>query len=230
MTLGLATATSTLSVAIVEHGRVIASATAGRHNVHDDLLIPFCRDVVTWTGRAFDDIQQVAVTSGPGSYTGLRIGMAAGKGICLALNIPLVPVPTCDAIAFAATRMNIVGALHIGVFLDAKNDEVYAATYLAENGCFAAEHAPAILPAMQAATRLRDASVLLGDGSKRVAAYCSAHVRLPIAMDDVPHAVDVALLGEINRSDSTRGDVAEAEPNYMRDFPVKPARNMLSGQ
>ncbi|MBR9976268.1 MAG: tRNA (adenosine(37)-N6)-threonylcarbamoyltransferase complex dimerization subunit type 1 TsaB [Bacteroidetes bacterium] len=110
MILGIDTATARLGVALYDGESVIAAATFVRPNAHDELLAPLCRDLLAHAGIAMDDLDAVAVSAGPGSFTGLRIGMAAAKGFALALHIPIVAVPTHDAAAESVVRRWPLGA------------------------------------------------------------------------------------------------------------------------
>ena len=221
MILGIETATSILGVALAHEGRIVASISVARKNAHDDLLVPVCRDVLAYAGKDMSDLVAVAISSGPGSYTGLRIGMAAAKGLCLTLAIPLIAVPTCDAAAESAARSSLDDDASVAVCLDAKNNEVYIATYGVRSGHAVRRHPVAILPIVEAAQRVDSGTLLLGDGATAVAFHLSGACRIA---DDTAQSFNgdcVALLGEILAARKEFSDIASCEPLYLREFQVK---------
>ena len=85
------------SVALIEDDRLIAEYTTGNKLTHSQTLLPMLNEVIKRTSFEMEDIDAIAVAKGPGSFTGLRIGAATAKGLGLALNKPIVPVPMMDA-------------------------------------------------------------------------------------------------------------------------------------
>ncbi len=228
MILGIETATSSLGVALAHEGRIAASIVVARKNVHDDLLVPLCRELVTYAGLRMEDVGTVAVSAGPGSYTGLRIGMAAAKGLCLGLGIPLVAVPTCDAAAGYLAGSGACDEEHIAVCLDAKNDEVYIATYVVRNDSAIRRHPVAILSSTDAASLLDGGTLLVGDGAARVAEQASVKIRVAVDPTAVFRGDGVALLGERLAGGGEFCDIASCEPLYLREFIAKRPRNPLA--
>src|SRR5690625_7915686 len=98
--LQLETSSTNTSVVLAKNGEVIASKeqdSAG--SSHEKYLHPFIEDVLQEANLNVNDLDAIAIGSGPGSFTGLRIGVAAAKGICFALDIPLLSVPTMELLA-----------------------------------------------------------------------------------------------------------------------------------
>ena len=124
--LSLETATGCGSVALTRNTRLLAEATAQPEVTHSRRLL----GTVSWLMQAamvdWSELDAIAVSIGPGSFTGLRIGLAAGQGLSLAAGIPLVAVETLDALALACAA---AGAERICPVLDARKQEVYAALY-----------------------------------------------------------------------------------------------------
>ena len=108
-----------------EHAPVSATVDIGKGHVEQ--LMPLIGQVLSEAGIDYPDIDRIAVSVGPGSFTGVRVGVAAARGFSLALGIPAVGISTLDAIA-AETRQNFPG-LPALVALDARRGEVYAASY-----------------------------------------------------------------------------------------------------
>ena len=88
------------SVAVLEEERMIAEYTVNYKKTHSQTLLPMLDEVVKMTELDLHEIDAIAVAAGPGSFTGLRIGSATAKGLGLALDKPLVPVPTLEGLAF----------------------------------------------------------------------------------------------------------------------------------
>ena len=109
------------SVAIVEDEILIAEYTTDFKKTHSQTLLPMVDEIVSMTETDLSSIDAVAVSAGPGSFTGLRIGAATAKGLCLALDKPLIPVPTLDAMIYGAgpTEKLVVP------IMDARRNQVY---------------------------------------------------------------------------------------------------------
>src|SRR6266403_490713 len=97
--LGLDTCLSSCSVAVLDGERVVASAREVMARGHQERLAPMARSVMAEAGLAFDRLERIAVTVGPGSFTGLRVGIAFAKGLALALDLPAVGIGTLEALA-----------------------------------------------------------------------------------------------------------------------------------
>jgi tRNA threonylcarbamoyl adenosine modification protein YeaZ len=123
------TCTFTGSVAVVSNGILLAESTARMAGTHSEQLISLVDEVLRRSTLTLDDIQRLGVGIGPGSFTGVRIGVATAKGLHLARGIPLYGVCSLDALA--ATAWNTQGFLVAA--LDARRGEVFAALYHVEN-------------------------------------------------------------------------------------------------
>ncbi len=127
--LSLDTSTHNCSVALHEKGQLITQELVSEEGSHSRALTLLIEKVMKTAGRALAELSAVAVSNGPGSYTGLRIGLATAKGICFALDKPLICLPTLQVLSAAilAPSENLLLPL-----LDARRMEVYAAVYTAE--------------------------------------------------------------------------------------------------
>lgn len=130
MLLALDTATDTCSVALCEGGVMRALKVVRRKRAHSEMLMVLVRDVLEETGVALGEVEAVAVSLGPGSYTGLRIGLSAAKGLCAATDAALIGVPTLEALAEAARASAQVGDVLVAA-MPARRGEVYAAAFAA---------------------------------------------------------------------------------------------------
>lgn len=128
------TSTTVCSVAICQDGKVLFLQEISNGYVHAEKLLPFISDVINESGIRKKDIQAVAVSSGPGSYTGLRIGVSTAKGLCYALDLPLISVSTLQALAWKVkddvsklAKQN--QPILFCPMIDARRMEVYTALY-----------------------------------------------------------------------------------------------------
>ena len=124
--LSLDTSTQNCSVALHENGQLITQELVSEEGSHSKALTLLIEKVMKTAGYSLQDISAVAVSNGPGSYTGLRIGLATAKGICFALDKPLICLPTLQVLASAVQAPTDVLLLPL---LDARRMEVYAAVY-----------------------------------------------------------------------------------------------------
>ena len=122
--LSLETSTDVCSVALHDRNRLLASEEVHEPQSHGSQLGPMVDRVVRSAFLKLKDIRAVAISHGPGSYTGLRIGTSTAKGLCYALEIPLISVGTLELLAFQASPLNTSGSL-LCPMLDARRMEVY---------------------------------------------------------------------------------------------------------
>ena len=125
--LHIETATDVCSVAVAEEGQVLSFVEERfrHHNDHSKNLTLFIQDCLQKAGKTLHDLKAVAVSRGPGSYSSLRVGTSVAKGICYALDIPLIAIDTLQSLAFAAQQaMPLAEALYVPM-IDARRMEVY---------------------------------------------------------------------------------------------------------
>ncbi len=155
------------SVAVVEGdafgSNLLAEYTVNYKKTHSQTLLPMLDEIVRMTELDLQTIDAIAIAAGPGSFTGLRIGSATAKGLGLALDRPLVAVPTLDALAY-----NLYGTDRlICPLMDARRNQVYTGVYTFQNGLLTRVLEPAALDIREIAEKLcemkRDV-IFLGDG------------------------------------------------------------------
>ena len=123
--LGIDSSGMVASVAIVDEDIVIAEYTMNHKRTHSETLLPMIDEIVRTSEIKLEELDAIAIASGPGSFTGLRIGAATAKGLALAINKPIIPVKTCEGLAF-----NMWGADGvICPIIDARRSQVYTGLY-----------------------------------------------------------------------------------------------------
>ena len=127
--LGIESAAGTVSLALVTDGILTAEYTVNHKKTHSQTLMPMLDEICKMTELDRGSLDAVAVSSGPGSFTGLRIGAATAKGIGMALRIPLIAVPTLAALAYNFWGTSAL----ICPLMDARRGQVYQALYRCEN-------------------------------------------------------------------------------------------------
>jgi tRNA threonylcarbamoyladenosine biosynthesis protein TsaB len=215
--LAIETATPHGSVALVSGDVVLAEAALPRGRQASETILPAVDELLRNTGSGPDHVGHVAVSSGPGSFTGLRVGMAAAKGYCFGWRIPMVPVPTLHALA---SRFR-PGGMTVCPVLDARKKEVYAALFRWEDGrCRRLSPDLAIAPA-ELPGKLPDGMVFFcGDGAAPFAPLFRERLGdravFPPAGEGLPSAGAVGLLAAGLVGAGSLGDARLAVPAYVR--------------
>ena len=131
LTLALESSAKAASAALFEDDKLLALSFQNGDLTHSRTLLPMAEDLLKNINKRVTDLDRVAVTHGPGSFTGLRIGMAECKGLCWALEIPAVGVSTLEAMAYGGPNMD--GTM-LCCAMDARRGQVYNALFRVENG------------------------------------------------------------------------------------------------
>jgi tRNA threonylcarbamoyladenosine biosynthesis protein TsaB len=214
--LGIETATKTGSVAVVTEGGVVAEYTLNIELTHSERLMSTVDRVLKDTGVAVGDLDGFAVSIGPGSFTGLRIGLSAVKGLALVTNKPVAAVPTLRALAWNLPQSKYL----ICPLLDAKKKEVYAAIYRSEDNDLIQMMPESAISLKGLADRIKDKTVFTGEGANlfrndiRSIFGEWAHFAPLSAM--VPSAASVAEIGLMMLNAGERADADSLTPLYIR--------------
>ena len=130
--LQIETATTTCSVALAQGGILLAYKEVNQRNIHAEVITLFIEEIIKEAGKTYHDLDAIAVSCGPGSYTGLRIGVSTAKGLCFALDKPLIAIETLQAMADGLVAEGIVQAdtsTLLCPMIDARRMEVYTAVF-----------------------------------------------------------------------------------------------------
>ncbi|HUF25266.1 MAG TPA: tRNA (adenosine(37)-N6)-threonylcarbamoyltransferase complex dimerization subunit type 1 TsaB [Vicinamibacterales bacterium] len=241
--LALETATRRGSWALLEDGVVVAAGEGGDERSHAEQLPRAVIELLASRGLALADVDAFAVATGPGSFTGLRIGIATAQGFAMATGKPVIPVPTLDAIAEgAAAEPGAEGLEYIAVWLDGQRREIFAALYAlrrrGEEG--SGPVAPALLmPPQSAAPAFIAAEIadligdahagFAGDGAHRYkAAIDTLGLREARLFSVKPIAPDLGRLADRRRDTAVRPHAVAAV--YVRRPDAEAARDRAPGK
>jgi tRNA threonylcarbamoyladenosine biosynthesis protein TsaB len=204
-------------------GGVIAQESQAMKRGHAEALMPLIARVMKASGVAFTALDRIAATTGPGSFTGLRVGLSAARGIALAAGKPVVGVTTLTA--FAAPVVSESGGPHpILAAIDARHDHVYFQLVDGDGGSLIK---PKVAPVAEALDAARAAApYLVGNAARILAERWPADAPPPVKIDQqaAPDIAWVAWLGAAVDPES-----APARPYYLRAPDAKPPKDPLSG-
>ena len=225
--LALETATDTCGVAVWQDGRVLAQSHLQRPRIHAERLTPLVEEVLAHAGADRAALDAVAVSMGPGSYTGLRIGVSTAKGWALAADADLVGVPTLEAYAACLQPMAAPGDI-VAALLDARRDEVYAGAYRrtteglvphADTTALTVDDLPDWLGSVDGQLWV------VGDGGEKSRSVLDeVHVPRILAPAEVsPSAAWVARRGRARLGEKGPDDRASFEPLYVKEVHATPS-------
>ena len=206
------------SVAIVEDGVTLAEYTANFKMTHSQTLLPMIDSMVGLFGIDLSTIDAIAVSGGPGSFTGLRIGSATAKGLGLALDKPLIHVPTLDGTAY-----NLYGAKGlICPIMDARRNQVYTGIYRFEQEfeVVMEQDAMDMGELIEKLNGMGERVIFLGDGvpvhEKKIRELMTVPFDLAPAHMNRQRAASVAALGAVYFAEGKIETAAEHGPDYLR--------------
>ncbi|WP_299187472.1 tRNA (adenosine(37)-N6)-threonylcarbamoyltransferase complex dimerization subunit type 1 TsaB [uncultured Aquimarina sp.] len=210
----LETSTTNCSVALSKDGKVIAfKEDYDTKYSHAERLHQFITIVIKEAGIALDKLDAIAVSKGPGSYTGLRIGVSAAKGLCFGLNIPLISVSTLKGLALQVKSTECF----IIPMLDARRMEVYSAVFSSDYKEVRTIEAE-VLSEDSFSMYLENKQVyFIGNGVAKFEEICS-HKNAKFITDKLPSAVEMGILGYTKFLEKDFEDVSYFEPYYLKDF------------
>lgn len=220
----LESSASVCSVALSRDGKVIALRENKEGNKHAELLSVYCDEVLKEANITTTDLDAVCVSGGPGSYTGLRIGASTAKGYCYALNIPLIAIPTLEAMAYGMKQD--AGATDlIAPMIDARRMEVYTAVYDAHLNNIAPV-LPHVLDETSYHSFLSQKIVWFGgDGMPKAKELLSKQPNARFTEHGVQSAENLAALAEQKFSNRQFEDLAYYVPFYLKNFQPGPKRS-----
>ena len=211
--LNIETATKNCSVALAKEGKTIVYKEIAEEGYsHAERLHVFIEEIIKEAGITFQDLSAVAVSQGPGSYTGLRIGVSAVKGLCFALDIPLIAVDTLQVLASQAT---VSDGLVIPM-LDARRMEVYSAIFNSNFDKIRAVEAEIITE--DSFLDFQETLYFVGDCAEKCKAVLTKQNFVFLEEIKYPSAKEMSFLSFDKYKKKDTVDVAYFEPYYLKDF------------
>ncbi len=212
------TATTNCSVALAKDGELIALVEDCKGGYsHAEKLHNYILEVVKKASITLNELSAIAVSKGPGSYTGLRIGVSSAKGLCYALDIPLIAVPTLTSLAVQITRYKELKPVHVIPMIDARRMEVYTAVFTNDYQQIV-ETSAKILDSSSFEEYLNTGQTyFIGDGSKKFAEICT-HENAEFIHDKLPSAQEMITLSYTKFTAKDFENVTYFEPYYLKDF------------
>ncbi|HLG04165.1 MAG TPA: tRNA (adenosine(37)-N6)-threonylcarbamoyltransferase complex dimerization subunit type 1 TsaB [Bacteroidia bacterium] len=217
MILLIESATSICSVALSSAEKIIALRELPGPSRHAEKLTVFIEEVMREAQLEFSGLDAVAVSMGPGSYTGLRIGVSAAKGICYAVQKPLIAVGTLEAMAWGMKREAAAGDL-LCPMIDARRMEVYCAVYATDLSEVEAVK-PVILDANSFDALLKTRTIRFsGDGSFKAKPLLAHHSNARFTEAGMPSARNMAIPASKKLKEKNFVDLAYFEPFYLKTY------------
>jgi tRNA threonylcarbamoyladenosine biosynthesis protein TsaB len=213
--LNIETATKNCSVALAKDGKTIVYKEIAEEGYsHAERLHVFIEEIIKEAGITLNDLSAIAVSQGPGSYTGLRIGVSAAKGLCYALDVPLIAVDTLQALA---SQVTISSGLIIPM-IDARRMEVYSAVF-APNYELKREVLAEIITE-NSFEDLEETLYFVGDCAEKCKSVLTKENY--IFLDEIvyPSAKEMSAISFEKFKISDTVDVAYFEPYYLKDFMI----------
>lgn len=232
--LSIDTATAQGSISLAKEGKLLAAKTSGEQKDHAAWTHVAIRDLMEETGYNLHNLNAVAVVAGPGSYTGLRVGMATAKGICYACRKPLIALNTLYIMAFAARRQILLSAaagkvpenIVLCPMIDARRMEVFTALYDNELKEIVSPTALVLEPGVFDEWQTNKSNILFfGNGSHKCKSL-GVH-KGEIWGDFFYYPEHVTLLAQTGFDERKFTDIAYSEPAYLKNFYTHPKKSTV---
>ena len=217
--LGIDSSGLTASAAIVSEDILVAEFTVNNKQTHSQTLLPMIDQVIKMSGIGLEELDGIAVAAGPGSFTGLRIGSSTAKGMALALNKPIISVPTLEGMAYRMAGCSGV----ICPLMDARRNQVYTGIYKVSDNrleCLLEQSAVDILEIVEKINEYSENVVFLGDGVPVHRAVLEERITVPYQFAPLhlnrQSAAAVAALGVVYMAEGRMEDAKDHKPVYLR--------------
>ena len=216
--LNIETATKNCSVSLAKEGKTLLyKEVAEQGYSHAEKLHVFIEELLQEAGVAFSDLKAVAVSKGPGSYTGLRIGVSAAKGFCYALEIPLISI---DTLQLLAEQVEITDGWIVPM-IDARRMEVYSAVFDAQHQKIQATQAEIITE--ESYKHNTEKLYFVGDCQEKLQTLLTQPNFHFLPNVVFPSAKEMSRLSYLKYLNQELEDVAYFEPFYLKDFLITKA-------
>ena len=211
--LNIETATKNCSVAIAKDGKtILCKEMAEEGYSHAEKLHVFINEILNEIGISFKDLSAVAVSQGPGSYTGLRIGVSAAKGLCFALDIPLIAIDTLEVLA---SQVKVANGMIIPM-IDARRMEVYSAIF--DSKLNKIREVQAEIIEEDSFSTIDLPIYFVGDCASKCKTVLTKENFIFLEDKIFPSANEMSALSYEKFKNNDTVDVAYFEPYYLKDF------------
>ncbi len=214
--LGIDTATPILALGIIEEDKVLSEIRFNAGQTHAQILLPNIEKILKDSSLQLEDLDGIALSIGPGSFTGLRIGLATAKGLCFASGKPLLSVSTLDGLVYFNRSL----PYPLVPVLDAKKNEVYSAVYNTREGVLERISDYWVLSAEKLVAKIPEEVIFLGSGLEvfrdRLKELCGEKAHFLEGERNLPSGSSIAFLGLEKFKRSEFEDLEKAEPLYLR--------------
>ncbi len=226
MILQIETATTVCSVALAKDGKTMAFKQVDQRNIHAEVITVFIEELLVETGSHYADIDAIAVSCGPGSYTGLRIGISTAKGLCFALDKPLIAIETLESMAqgiiddttILSTFNLQLSTLLLCPMIDARRMEVYTAIFNTK-GENIVPTAAEIIDENSFTDLLKENQILFfGDGAEKCREVLGSNPNAHFLSGFTNSATHLTKKAAEKFTQKDFEDVAYFEPFYLKDF------------
>lgn len=228
--LHIESSTLTCSVALSVNGKLASLRESHDQSyAHSEKLVVYINEAITEAGLAPKDLDAVCVAKGPGSYTGLRIGVSAAKGLCYGLGIPLLSVGSLESMALWATssfKQELADVSFLCPMIDARRMEVYTQLFDAQGNALNSVTAQIIDEASFTSQLDQGRAVFLGDGASKCKDVI-AHPNAVFLNDFQVSSRGMISLAETKFELQEFEDVAYFEPYYLKDFVAGKPKKMF---
>lgn len=218
--LSIETSTIVCSVALHKNETCISCIDISEPNAHSSKLTVLLEDILKQSSLSIADIDAIAISEGPGSYTGLRIGTSVAKGLCYAAQKPLIAVPTLKALSMQAGlsgKLPLLGNDILCPMIDARRMEVYTAEFSADYQCITPTYARIIGEENITEFNTEKNYYLFGDGSEKFKEILQApHIHVIPHITPSAQTVGICAYAQYVKQDFV--DVAYFEPFYLKEF------------
>ncbi len=217
--LALETASNVASIALATKDAILAEYTINNKKTHSQTLLPMIDEMLNMLEMDIKDVDAIAVSAGPGSYTGLRIASATAKGLAMAIDKPIISIPTIDAMAYG--KAGVTGL--ICPMLDARRGQVFTGVYTFVNGDFQIVKPQMIIEIkdlVPVLNELNEKVYFLGDGVEPNLDYIKQNITAPFEV--APMQVNrqrASFVASLAIEYYEAGNVSEAKdhvPNYLK--------------
>ena len=208
------TSTTNCSVALSKDGHLVASIEDyNTQYSHAERLHDFINKVITEADITANNLDAVAISKGPGSYTGLRIGVSSAKGLCYGLDIPLIAIHTLHALALQVTSNDSI----IVPMIDARRMEVYSAVFSKDHKELRSTEAEVLSPSSYEAYLQTKKVYFIGNGVAKFSEICN-HKNAEFIVDKLPSAKEMIAVSYAKFLKQKFENVSYFEPYYLKNF------------